>query len=103
MLTGQCGGRPTEWPAADNSATELPPISAALAETMFSTSPQSAFESVTGSVRTPSTGRNDGERSPDSVSSRPVAARTWSVARSRISRRDSEYAGSRTVCPWSDV
>ncbi len=85
MLTGRCRGRPTEWPAADSSANRLPPISAALAETMFLASPQSAFASAAGPVRTPCTGQNDGERSPDSVTSRPVAARTWSVARSRIS------------------
>ena len=52
---------------------------------MFLAAPQSAFENAAGPVGAPSAGQNDGERSPDSVSSRPVAARTWSVARSRIS------------------
>ncbi len=60
----------------ENSATSSTPISAALAEIMVPVSAQSAFDRVTGPVRTPSTGQNDGDSSPASTSSRPVAVRT---------------------------
>jgi len=71
----------------ENSGTCSTPISAALAETMSSAVPQSAFDSFTGSVLTPSTGQNEGDKSPESASSRPVFARTWAAASSTICSR----------------